>query len=87
MNIGDNNNEVKKDELECFLSILNYNKHEFTKVSDISKYLYEEDDKLFFDRVSWKTKAEPLKDFCESAKINFNEIIENEANRYDTITK
>lgn len=39
LNVGDK--EVKKDEVESFLSIFSYNNHDHTEAAQISKSIYE----------------------------------------------
>ncbi|KAL4473602.1 hypothetical protein ABPG74_022466 [Tetrahymena malaccensis] len=57
LNVGDK--EVKKDEVESFLSIFSYNNHDHTEAAKISRAIYEEEDGEWFKRMQWKLKRPP----------------------------
>lgn len=54
--------DVKKNDIESFLSIFNYNIHNYANAAEISKIIYQESDHDFYQRFQWRLKDPPPPD-------------------------
>lgn len=51
--------DVKKKEIENFLSLFTYNKHEHTPMENVAPTIYVEEDRDWYDKMSWKVNRPP----------------------------
>lgn len=54
--------EVKKHDIQNFLSIFNYNNHDHTLMEDVAPSIYKEDDNQWFLKMTWSAKKPPPPD-------------------------